>query len=183
MTCCVPDVVSTDVKSLDGTICQFGISVWTPKLTPICYQRLRYGAKIHHFYLLTAQGWGWQYHMCACVRWCGTKNDAIFCIQMMSLMTWQTMESVIPTSTANWHLSNTCPLPVVSFLTEAHHLGQWIILHIDYTQQHYDPSKRPPSTTQQVSTVTNCRHMPPADHASPLFWSRSKALFQLWKRA
>ena len=91
------------------------------------------------------------------------------------------MESLIPISTANGHLSNTCPLPAVSFLTEAAYLGQRIILHIDYIQQHHYPSKRPPSTMQQLSTVTNCCHMFPADHASPLFWPMSTALLQLWK--
>ena len=51
-----------------------------------------------------------------------------------------------------------------------------------YTQQHHYPSKRPPSTMQQLSTVTNCHHMLPADNASPLFWSKSTALCQLWKQ-
>jgi hypothetical protein len=113
----------------------------------------------------------------------GHKMMTKFCIQMMCLKTWQTMESLIPVSTANWHLSNMCPLPAVSFLTEAALLGQCIILHNDYTQQqhHHHPNKRPPSTTQQLSTVTNCCHMLPADYASPLFWSKSTALFQLWK--
>jgi hypothetical protein len=74
-----------------------------------------------------------------------------------------------PNFHTNWQSSNASPLPAASLLTEGACLGQWVILHIDDTQQHHDPGKRLSSTTQQFSKVTNCHHMLPADHASPLF--------------
>jgi hypothetical protein len=41
-------------------------------------------------------------HFGSSVRWCGTQHDAIFRNPMMFLMMWQTVNWLIPTSTANW---------------------------------------------------------------------------------
>jgi hypothetical protein len=55
------------------------------------------------------------------------------------------------------------------------HLAHWLYSAAS------DPGKKLSSTMQQFTTVTKSHHMLSADHASPLLWSRSTALFQLWK--